>query len=81
MKCERHFAQVRLYGMSEDQIAAFQNGARCAICRDAATVVDHCHTSGTVRGFLCQLCNKSLGAMRDSPKILRAAADYLERSK
>lgn len=32
-----------------------------------------------VRGLLCNGCNHGIGKLKDSPVILRAAADYLER--
>jgi hypothetical protein len=39
--------------------------------------VDHCHTTGRVRGLLCSLCNKAIGLLKDSPERLRAAINYL----
>jgi len=33
-----------------------------------------------IRGLLCNVCNRVLGNMDDSPVLLRAAADYLEKS-
>ncbi len=36
----------------------------CAICRrdlDGAEVLDHCHSSGMIRGALCSSCNTMLG--------------------
>jgi hypothetical protein len=42
-------------------------------------VWDHCHRTGKFRGWLCDRCNKTIGAAEDSPTILRAMADYVER--
>lgn len=69
-------------------------GGGCAICgsrecqgdttnggkkKSASLHVDHCHVTGMIRGILCSACNSSIGLMRDSPELLRKAADYLER--
>lgn len=70
----------RRYGISleeRDRMAAEQGGV-CAICREAKTlVVDHCHTSGEVRGLLCNDCNWMLGLAKDNPANLAAAIGYL----
>lgn len=66
-------------------LLAEQDGG-CAICgvelgpRAKTTHVDHCHTTGTVRGILCSTCNRVLGLAKDDPARLRASADYLERA-
>lgn len=39
--------------------------------------VDHCHNSGKVRGLLCTACNRALGFLQESPKILSRALEYL----
>jgi hypothetical protein len=41
--------------------------------------VDHCHTTGTIRGLLCLNCNHMLGSGQDTPDLLRKGADYLEK--
>jgi len=40
-------------------------------------VVDHCHTTGKIRGILCNSCNRGIGYFRDNPKFLTNAASYL----
>lgn len=60
-----------------------QNGV-CFICqnpqKDKLLAVDHCHTTGKVRGLLCTLCNKGLGCYRDNIDYLTRAIEYLKRN-
>jgi len=74
------------YGLSPEQYEAMLLDARCAICgtqewpgRGNKPHIDHCHTTGRVRGLLCKDCNTALGMFNDDPVRLRAAAAYLER--
>jgi hypothetical protein len=41
-------------------------------------VVDHCHSTGKVRGLLCHNCNRALGLLKDSEENLLRAITYLE---
>jgi len=40
--------------------------------------VDHNHTTGKVRGILCQQCNQAIGLFKDNIFIIEKAAEYLE---
>lgn len=54
----------------------------CQICNQTdrrELNVDHCHSTGKVRGLLCDNCNKALGLFRDNPELLGQAANYLRR--
>jgi len=84
---DAHFRKS--YGITQkeyNELVALQDN-KCEICGTEAInssnwdrlVVDHCHHTGDIRGFLCQPCNMALGSARDNPKILRDLADYLER--
>lgn len=71
------------YGLTHDQHAEMleAQGGTCAVCPAPASHVDHCHTTGKVRGLLCRACNVTLGNMQDDPERLRRAAEYLIRSR
>jgi hypothetical protein len=74
-----------------------EQGRCCAICKttdpglDKDWPTDHDHSccpgdkkkkcGKCVRGILCHPCNVSIGFMQDAPERLRAAADYLERTR
>jgi len=57
---------------------------KCAICDTEKSSegrdfhVDHCHTTGKVRGLLCSRCNTALGSFKDSIDTLKRAIKYLE---
>lgn len=77
-------SQLKRYGLSPEdyQSMYMQQSGCCLICglTEEKLQVDHCHATGKVRGLLCLLCNTMLGKAHDSPEILRAAANYLERN-
>ena len=81
------------YGITiEDYERIFDSqGRTCGICKteenysahvgprkDWSFSVDHCHTTGTIRGLLCNDCNRALGLFRDSPTLLLAALEWLD---
>ena len=78
------------YGITSkdyDRMIAEQN-FRCKICgtddpgpKRQYFNVDHCHTTGKVRGILCHHCNSGLGHFRDSIDNLEIAIEYLKESR
>lgn len=60
-----------------------QNG-ECLICKATESTnghrlaVDHCHTTGKIRGLLCKSCNVALGNFKDNIVSLKNAISYLE---
>lgn len=89
----RHAHILKAYGLTaKDYNDLMQKcGGRCTICKQKETAsirgkvaeltVDHCHTTGKVRGLLCRQCNVGLGNFKDKVDLLHAAIKYLEGSE
>lgn len=77
---KRWFLRVRYNMTFEDWSSMMERqDRRCAICRKQNKLnVDHNHTTGKVRGLLCDSCNLGLGYFKDRPDLFRLAAAYLE---
>ncbi len=62
-----------------DALLLKQNGV-CAVCGEHQGKhlhVDHDHTTGNVRGLLCNDCNAALGHVHDDPVIIRKLLHYI----
>lgn len=76
------------YGISLSEFNAMleTQGGGCGIChsktagRKGTFIVDHCHSTGKIRGILCHKCNAGLGMFKDSREFLTSASDYLEKN-
>lgn len=70
---------LRMYNITYHDYMHMQNvqDGKCAICENESVKerlsVDHCHTTGKVRGLLCRSCNRALGIIGDA-NMGRAAA-------
>ena len=81
---KRHHLKKK-YGLTMEQVSGMMinQDHKCAIYDmefpdEYKVQIDHCHTSGNVRGLLCIECNWLLGKAKDNPETLRSAAKYLE---
>ncbi len=76
---------IKKYGITLEQyddMCSKQRGV-CKICQGSCKTgyrlaVDHCHTTGEIRGLLCQPCNTALGSARDDIDTLKKMIKYLE---
>lgn len=80
----RNTKYMRQYGITliDYEVMLESQGGGCAICSGAGKInlaVDHCHTTGKVRGLLCCQCNHLLGNANDDPTILANAIKYLTK--
>lgn len=84
----------RNYGITDKDLADMKElqGDKCYLCgsegfligknnHNEKLAVDHCHATGKVRKLLCHNCNRGLGLFRDSPELLRKAAQYVEDNR
>lgn len=83
-KCTSLASTASRYGMTRQELSGMiaASAGTCAVCyKQRVLVVDHRHLCGTVRGLLCDTCNRGLGMFSDDPATLRRAADYLEKTR
>lgn len=74
------------YGISLSEYEGLlsEQGNSCAICKihlppsGFFTHLDHDHSTGKIRNFLCTNCNRGLGHFQDSQDFLMAAIEYLK---
>lgn len=89
--CRQNYSYfIRVYGITKDEVQkiADKQGGVCAICNTEGFTmatyhknklcVDHCHTTGKVRGLLCHNCNRALGLLQDNTDNLKRAIEYLK---
>jgi len=80
-KRKRELRIKRQYGISQEQFLLLKEkqNSLCAICgaKPEILVIDHCHTTGDIRGLLCHGCNRGIGLLKDNIDILNKAVHYL----
>ena len=86
-------SQLRIkYGITLDDYKVMREAQdhACAICGEpfdyeaeqrSLPHVDHCHTTGVVRGVLCKHCNLGIGHLKDNILTLEAAIRYLKETE
>ena len=54
-------------------------GSVCPLCEKPRDmfVADHCHLTNEMRGYICSMCNTSMGGFNDSPEFLERAARWI----
>jgi|LakMenEpi03Aug12_release.lakeMendotaPanAssembly.Ray.scaffolds.fasta_scaffold1906241_1 hypothetical protein len=90
---QRHHSLVKKYNLTLEEFYIYWQAFRgqCGICgKDMkhpehrkgqsldVVAVDHDHTTGKVRGLLCNACNKGLGFFKDSKELLDKAIKWLQ---
>lgn len=79
-----HKQRLKKYELSDQEYLALVErfGGLCGCCgRELPgheANIDHCHTTGVVRGILCRSCNWGIGHLGDDLESVRNAVRYLE---
>lgn len=72
---------LRGYGLTSESFESLlkEQDDKCAICSThlVSPQIDHCHSTGKVRGILCRKCNMGLGLFHDDVGSLQRAIAYL----
>ena len=92
-KTDKNSKLKRAYGITFDEYEELlsKQDKKCAICgidnngkyrnKPRAFAVDHCHTTGKIRGLLCSDCNTGIGLLKDNINFLQSAIKYLNKLK
>lgn len=83
----RYYWMQRKFGLSREAYDALlaATGGLCPICRKPfgfgrsdRPSVDHCHTTGKIRGILCGRCNLAMGMFDDDPQKLARTIAWIK---
>lgn len=80
-KAKRDYVLRTKFGITleEYELMVEERDGRCDVCQEQhPLVVDHCHSSGVVRGLLCRQCNAAMGKFGDTVDGLMRAVNYLK---
>lgn len=86
LEYKKNWHYLKRYNLTLEELLTMkvEQNSRCKICgkHESETprkslCVDHNHTTGKVRGLLCESCNQGLGLFYDNPDNLKNALEYL----
>jgi len=88
----RPYQLKKKYGITPEDYTRMleEQGGICKICgtddpkgphKIKTFSIDHCHDSGSVRGLLCNRCNRALGMFEDDLELLNKVTKYLNDFK
>lgn len=86
----KNYVLLKAYNLSFEEYNKMSEaqGHVCAICGQPETLtirgkvatlsVDHCHHNNHVRQLLCNVCNTTLGKVKENIEVLQKMIDYLK---
>jgi hypothetical protein len=80
---KKDYHYKRTYNITIDQYNSILESQdnKCAICFKSKDkmCLDHCHSTGRIRGILCDSCNRSIGLLKEDKNVLYNAIKYLTK--
>ena len=75
--------QLLVVSRLKKRVPAPPRGSPCECCGQVVErlELDHCHRTGSFRGWCCGSCNKGIGLLQDSLEGVLLAATYLSRGQ
>ena len=79
--CSHKRNRKQKYGLTDEEFTSMvESTPHCPICgSEEPLVIDHDHSTGKVRGLICDSCNLGLGKFMDNIQSLKNAIKYLEQ--
>lgn len=81
--CRNLRCRAMRYKITEQEVLDLLINDTCEICKSKCSgkdkVIDHCHSSGKIRGILCRKCNLGLAHFDDNIEIFVNAIKYLKK--
>ena len=81
-------SRIKKYGITIKQELEMleKQENKCAICGKKLSNlteanIDHDHSTGKVRGLLCNNCNTAIGMLRETPELFDKAKEYILKHK
>ena len=72
---------TRKYGLTTEEFSAMmlKQNNKCKICEREMNLpqIDHNHTTGKIRGLLCNPCNMAIGLLKEDIKVFYNAISYI----
>ena len=84
-RCQHYWRKYKIRVPDYNALLEKQRN-RCAICGTTSKTtassaarfcIDHCHTTGKVRGLLCVNCNTGIGSLMEDVNLFSKALTYL----
>lgn len=90
-ECLKGAVKFRMFGVDQEGYQALleRQKDQCGICRIhiseyqrttkrcAVFSIDHNHSSGAIRGLLCNNCNTAIGLLKEDPVVIMNTLEYL----